>query len=248
MYNAFMKLFFFDIDGTLAEGFDVPESAQNALKQLKNKDNLVFICTGRPVYYVKEHFGQYADGYICFNGRYALLKDDVLYDFPLTKDQVVEIIEKLDSLKAGYTFFNNEGSYNGGYLDGRYQEFDTSLSPLYNFNVWFDGWDHFDQIETVLKDIAVLNKHGRAPHADATILGSDKGDAINHVLEKLNIDRKDSYAFGDGNNDISMMKAAGHGIAMGNSVEEVKQCAEFITKDIHNDGIYYALKEYGFIK
>lgn len=243
-----MKLFFFDIDGTLAEGFDVPKSAQKALKQLKNKDNLVFICTGRPVYYVKEHFGQYADGYICFNGRYALLNDDVLYDCPLRKDQVIEITEKLDSLKAGYTFFNNEGSYNGGYLEGSYHVFDVSVSPLYNFNIWFNDWNHFNQIETALKDVAILNKHGNVPHADATILGSDKGDAISHVLERLKVDKKDSYAFGDGSNDISMLKAVGHGIAMGNSVDEVKACAEFITKSIHDDGIEYALKEYGFIK
>ena len=243
-----MKLFFFDIDGTLAEGFDVPESAQKALKQLRNKDHLVFICTGRPVYYVKEHFGQYADGFICFNGRYALLNQDVLYDCPLTEDQVKEITEKLDALKAGYNFFNNEGSYDGGYLEGIYHTFDKSISPLYNFNIWFGGWNHFDRIEEELKDIAILNKHGCAPHADATILGSDKGDAISHVLKKLNVSKEDSYAFGDGSNDISMLKAVGHGIAMGNSVDEVKECAEFITKDLHDDGVAYALKEYGFIK
>ena len=54
--------------------------------------------------------------------------------------------------------------------------------------------------------------------------------------------------FGDGSNDISMLKAVGHGIAMGNSVEELKECAEFITKNIGDDGVAYALKEYGFIE
>ena len=121
-----MKLFFFDIDGTLAEGLTVPESTQNALEQLRNEDNLVFICTGRSVYYVREHFGQYADGFICFNGRYTLLNESVLYDCPLTEGQIKEIIEKLDRLKAGYTFFNNENSYDSGYLEGGYREFDTS--------------------------------------------------------------------------------------------------------------------------
>ena len=243
-----MKLFFFDIDGTLAEGLTVPESTQNALEQLRNEDNLVFICTGRSVYYVREHFGQYADGFICFNGRYTLLNESVLYDCPLTEGQIKEIIEKLDRLKAGYTFFNNENSYDSGYLEGGYREFDTSIYPLYNFNVWFNGWDHFDRIENELKGIAVLNRHGQAFHADATILGSDKGDAISHVLKKLNVSKEDSYAFGDGSNDISMLKAVGHGIAIGNSVEKVKQCAEFVTKDIHEDGVAYALKEYSLIK
>lgn len=42
-----MNLVFFDIDGTLAIRKDVPASAQKALEELRNRGDLVFICTGR---------------------------------------------------------------------------------------------------------------------------------------------------------------------------------------------------------
>lgn len=46
----------------------------------------------------------------------------------------------------------------------------------------------------------------------------DKGTGLTYVADHLNISTDDCYAFGDSNNDISMFKAAGHGIAMGLSL------------------------------
>ncbi|MDD6422535.1 MAG: HAD-IIB family hydrolase, partial [Intestinibaculum porci] len=66
-----MKLVFFDIDGTLAHGLEVPASTQSAIKQLRKNGHKVLICTGRAISYVKKYFAQYADGYIAFNGRYG---------------------------------------------------------------------------------------------------------------------------------------------------------------------------------
>lgn len=50
-----------------------------------------------------------------------------------------------------------------------------------------------------------------------------KGGAIRDILNILNISRKDSIAFGDGDNDIEMIKVVGHGVAMGNGSDGVKQ-------------------------
>ena len=44
-------------------------------------------------------------------------------------------------------------------------------------------------------------------------------------------------AFGDGGNDIAMLKHAGVGVAMGNASEEVKACADMVTESVDNDGI-----------
>ena len=44
-----------------------------------------------------------------------------------------------------------------------------------------------------------------------------------------------------------MIEAAGHGIAMGNAVQELKDRAEFITTDILDDGVMNGLKHYGLI-
>lgn len=55
------------------------------------------------------------------------------------------------------------------------------------------------------------------------------------------------YAFGDSNNDAEMIKAAGHGIAMGNACNELKAIADYVTTDIDEDGIMNALKHFELI-
>lgn len=71
-----------------------------------------------------------------------------------------------------------------------------------------------------------------------------KGKAIQVISEKLNIDRKDIMAIGDGENDISMMKFAGLGVAMGNALESVKKEADYITLSNREDGVEYVIKKY----
>ena len=55
-------------------------------------------------------------------------------------------------------------------------------------------------------------------------------------------------AFGDGHNDIDMLQFVGIGVAMGNSSDDVKKEADYITDDIDCDGLYKALKEYKVIQ
>ncbi|MCF0108756.1 MAG: HAD-IIB family hydrolase, partial [Erysipelotrichaceae bacterium] len=82
---------------------------------------------------------------------------------------------------------------------------------------------------------------------DNTVLGFDKGDAIAYLIDYFNINRDDTYAFGDGYNDQAMFREAGHGIAMGNGVDVLKEKAEYITDTIHNEGIRKALEHYKLV-
>ena len=52
---------------------------------------------------------------------------------------------------------------------------------------------------------------------------------------------------GDSENDLSMLRFAGAGVAMGNAKEEVKQAADYVTASIDDDGIAKALKHFGII-
>ena len=55
-----------------------------------------------------------------------------------------------------------------------------------------------------------------------------------------------TMAFGDGGNDISIIKKAGVGIAMGNANEPLKNAADYITDSVDDDGIYKALEHWIF--
>ena len=54
-------------------------------------------------------------------------------------------------------------------------------------------------------------------------------------------------AFGDGGNDIEMLRHVGIGVAMGNAKDEVKACADYVTTSVDDDGIVNALRHFGVI-
>lgn len=74
--------------------------------------------------------------------------------------------------------------------------------------------------------------------------GIDKGRALAGALPKLGIDASEVIAFGDGQNDVSMLRWAGTGVAMGNAVDEAKAAADMVTASNNDDGIALALAEF----
>ena len=65
-----------------------------------------------------------------------------------------------------------------------------------------------------------------------------KGSAVKRLADILEVDIRDTYAAGDEQNDISMIEAAGTGIAMINGTDIVKESADVITEsDNDHDGL-----------
>lgn len=82
---------------------------------------------------------------------------------------------------------------------------------------------------------------------ELSITGIHKATAIAKLLEHLKLDKKDTFAYGDGLNDMEMIEYVQHGIAMGNAKAAVKHAADDIT-DTHNEhGIYNSFKKYNLI-
>lgn len=73
--------------------------------------------------------------------------------------------------------------------------------------------------------------------------GINKGNALAGALPKLGIDASEVVAFGDGENDMSMLEWAGTGVAMGNAGDSVKAVADRVTGTNNEDGIADALAE-----
>ena len=65
----------------------------------------------------------------------------------------------------------------------------------------------------------------------------NKGQGLLDTCAALGIDPKETVAFGDAENDIPMLKAAGVGVAMGNAAEAVKAVADCVTRSNNEDGI-----------
>ncbi len=74
---------------------------------------------------------------------------------------------------------------------------------------------------------------------------ASKGDAILHVASYLGIPRENIITFGDGLNDVELLKVAHHGVAMKNAVIETKEVSDAITEfDNHENGLIKYLDEY----
>lgn len=71
--------------------------------------------------------------------------------------------------------------------------------------------------------------------------GIEKSAALLHICNKLGIKTEQLIAFGDSYNDLSMLTAAGLGIAMGNAREDVKKQSDYVTDGNNEDGIAKAL-------
>ena len=72
----------------------------------------------------------------------------------------------------------------------------------------------------------------------------DKYNAIIEIVKKENIEPQDIISFGDGLNDVEMIRRSGVGVAMGNALPEVKENAKFVTLSNDEDGIKAFLEDY----
>lgn len=73
--------------------------------------------------------------------------------------------------------------------------------------------------------------------------GCDKARALMRLCRMLNIDRENVMAIGDQENDISMLRWAGVGVAMGHADEMVKRAADIVTVDNRDAGVAKAIYE-----
>lgn len=71
---------------------------------------------------------------------------------------------------------------------------------------------------------------------DLSPVGVSKASGLKHVCDELGVKADDVLAIGDGRNDIEMLRWAGRGVAMGQSVEEVKAAADDVTATVNDEG------------
>lgn len=72
----------------------------------------------------------------------------------------------------------------------------------------------------------------------------DKATSLDRMLETVGLTREDAICCGDGFNDISMIKYAGVGVAMGNAQPSVKEAADYITGTNDQDGLVQVMEEF----
>jgi Cof subfamily protein (haloacid dehalogenase superfamily) len=96
-----------------------------------------------------------------------------------------------------------------------------------------------DDVKEAYYIVKSTPQHLEFMHKDAT-----KGSGLLTLAAKLGIDQSETMALGDQQNDITMIEAAGLGVAMGNAVPEVKAVADVETTTQNNDGVGMAVEKW----
>ncbi|MDL2206165.1 HAD-IIB family hydrolase, partial [Eubacteriales bacterium OttesenSCG-928-N13] len=83
-------------------------------------------------------------------------------------------------------------------------------------------------------------------HDNIEVMSKDaaKGLALGALLDHFGLTRDQLMAFGDNDNDLDMLRAAGHPVAMQNAVPQLKQAAEIIAPHHDDSGVGQVIEEY----
>lgn len=262
--NSTKKAVFFDIDGTLwGRDMVIPESTREAIRLLKENGHYAFICSGRTRSFIrnKELLALGFDGILAGCGTYIELTDQVFIHKIIEPEMLSRTMEIFKKHKLSPIL---EGTKNI-YVDPsllEHEEYVKELQKELGNDLILLEEDQYDceisKFSVSIKDISLdIVKNDLNPWYDLIVHGTEvmevlpkgysKASGIIAVCEKLNIDHKDTYAFGDSANDIEMLKYVAYGIAMGNGTDIVKEAANYVTKDLADGGIYHGLKYYHLI-
>ena len=102
----------------------------------------------------------------------------------------------------------------------------------------------------ILRDNLVLFQLGDGMN-EVTVKGIDKGAGLLAYVEALEEPPARTYAFGDSENDLPMLRVADTGVVMGNArpdiIERVRELGGYVTDPVLEDGVATALEHFGLI-
>lgn len=257
------KYIFFDIDGTLTNhnpGGIILPSTYETLKKLKENGHFVAIATGRNYSMAKETLEiSHIDNAVCCGGNGLIIDGKVRYIRPLDRKEALMLIH--ECLDKGILFAIMKDDSSNMYthsldFEQRCPNAAHIAKIHYIKNLNYDDFDEIHKIfiesdinnENTLDTLQTTRLNYARYHEDHIVVEpDDKYSGIVDMINEINGSLEDVVVFGDGRNDLSMMRQAATSIAMGNAIDELKEIADFITKDCNDDGIEYACQYYGWI-
>ena len=256
------KALFFDIDGTLVSfrTHRIPDSTLDAIEQARRKGAKVFISTGRPRMLINNlvqlEERRLIDGYITMNGAYCFVGEETIYKKNICPAEANRIGAFCKERGIPCIFVEERDIYlcqpndrSSQILSGLLR---ADIMPVRTFegSVEREVYQLTPFIDEA--DEAALRPH--IPHcevgrwhpafADVTARGITKQVGIDAIAARFGIALEDTVAFGDGGNDISMLRHVRLGIAMGQAREEVKAAADYVTAPVDEDGVWRAMKHF----
>lgn len=266
MMSKDIKALFFDIDGTLVPfgNHDIPAEVKECIRTARHKGIKVFISTGRHISWVDNIGDTEFDGYVTANGAVCLLEDKrtCIFRRCIDKSDIDRLIDYSSHSDVQFAVIPFEDEI---FVTRQSEEVVKSRAMLKLPPIAVKPLDTArgkDIVQLMAfgteqerNDIALFSKvltdcvptSWNPLFCDIVPKGSDKSAGIDAMISWFGIDLSSTVAFGDGDNDIGMLRHCGTGIAMGNAGPDVKAAADFITTDITDHGVANAFRHLGII-
>ncbi|MBK1813078.1 HAD family phosphatase [Clostridium sp. YIM B02505] len=252
----------------------ISEENRNAVLQAYNKGIKIAITTGRlftSAKYYADLIGIKVP-IVASNGAYVREKDreDIIYKSSLNDDQlerIYEVIKKYNLL----TYFNTHDTLISEIVVGENHGYKVNNKELpEEGRIKFDEGTAFKEafkrhegeilkaicVEEVDIDKLMKAKAELRQYKDLEVVsswtnnfevmnaGTSKGNAVKNLAEMLDINQEEIICIGDSENDLSMIRYAGLGIAMGNAPDEIKKEADYVTDTNVNSGVAKAIEKF----
>ena len=256
-----IKAIFFDVDGTLVsfQTHRMSDTLLDALTQVQKKGIRLFLSTGRHPLMLPEVNAAFPfDGQVMLNGQLCMMDGRTLRSNPVSPEHVAAVVEAavvLDFpmivLAEGEMYMNHTAPVVEQFLDETNLKDIPSYPPsralnqvVYQIIVFLSKEE-----EHLLRDRApeLSSTRWNPTFLDVIPTGGGKDVGIQAVMDHLGIHRDEVMAFGDGENDLSMIRHAGTGVAMGSGTDYLKSQADYVTGTVDEDGVVTALRHFGLI-
>ena len=256
-----IKIIFFDIDGTLVsfKSHTVPESARRAIARLREQGVKVFIATGRLMKHVAIVNDIEVDGYITVNGGYCITSTgEVIFESAFPRATVERVIDLSEQYGFDLNVMTHEDMYVSS-MGERVQKIASMINimptvadvraiaatqPVVQMCPYISR-ELEQEIMPLLPDC--VGSRWIETFMDLNVRGVDKSLGIQQVMSYYSLTMAEAMAFGDGGNDLPMVRDAAVGVAMGNACDELKAVADYITSSVDEDGVSRALEHFGLI-
>lgn len=255
-----IKIAFFDIDGTLIDPGSgiLSEKTVVALQGLRAKGIRTCIVTGRSAACFPD-FGELEfDAFAGANGALCYVGKELIFSNAIDPEDVATILGNAAALGLPVAVAAEEGISANGYgqdladyytlanleleVDPEFERY--CRQPLFKVMIGCRPADH-PALLAGTKDVKLAISWDRA--VDIVPKTAGKGAGIQSILDYYGLDVSQAIAFGDSYNDMEMLLAVGHGVAMGNAVEELKAIAQDVCLSVSQDGVYHYCLAKGLI-
>lgn len=249
---------FFDLDGTLLDSkSQITPEISEAMTQLKKNNVLSIIATGRNEREIQQ-IKQTANISSCvtMNGMLVKVEDTIVEANEIDPNDCKTMLDFARDLKDELAFHSTNQLFISGvndYVRKSYDFFHLDLPPIHP-TAYNEYITHMILVLSEGNDVIYQEAfpeytfYRNGPFCiDVVNKGISKGTGVQSIKDYLQLQDIPTFAFGDGINDLDLLAACDHKIAMGNALPEVMERADYITDKNTNGGIVKALKYYGLI-